>query len=106
MTTTVPMLWAGSCVLPGCSMPVEDVTQPCHECLSLLSDVLVPVTGPRMTPADVEKRDVTVRAVLAQRVADEPERKRNQLCWLCEERRTCVETSEGWECDDCQEVQP
>ena len=32
------------------------------------------------------------------------ERRQNQLCWLCENRRTCTKQANGWECDDCLKV--
>ena len=32
-------------------------------------------------------------------------RKANQLCWLCEERRTCTHIAGRWDCDKCREVQ-
>lgn len=31
-------------------------------------------------------------------------RKPNQLCWICEERRTCTHVGGRWECDTCQEI--
>lgn len=34
----------------------------------------------------------------------EPERKANQRCWLCEERRTCTKQAHGWECDVCLKI--
>ncbi len=33
-----------------------------------------------------------------------PQRKANQRCWLCEERRTCTKAERGWECGTCQQV--
>jgi hypothetical protein len=35
---------------------------------------------------------------------EEPERKANQRCWMCEERRTCTKQANGWECDACREI--
>lgn len=32
-------------------------------------------------------------------------RRRNQVCWLCTNRRTCDRKDIGWECDDCQKIQ-
>lgn len=36
------------------------------------------------------------------------ERKQNQRCWMCTERRTCTRVRVGaqdrWECDPCQAV--
>lgn len=36
--------------------------------------------------------------------AQEPERKANQRCWMCEQRRTCTKQTHGWECDTCREI--
>lgn len=36
--------------------------------------------------------------------ADVKERKSNQRCWLCEQRRTCTREQLGWECDTCREI--
>lgn len=30
--------------------------------------------------------------------------RRNQRCWLCEERRTCIQVNEKWECRECQAI--
>jgi hypothetical protein len=49
------------------------------------------------------RREVTNgRAVAPTR---QTERKQNQTCWLCEQRRTCTQADHGWECDDCRQVQ-
>lgn len=32
------------------------------------------------------------------------DRRRNQRCWLCEERHTCTKRPGGWECDNCAGV--
>jgi len=34
----------------------------------------------------------------------EPETRRNQRCWICEERHTCTRTPQGWECPTCQTI--
>lgn len=36
--------------------------------------------------------------------AVEPETRRNQRCWICEERHTCTRTPQGWECPTCQTI--
>lgn len=33
-----------------------------------------------------------------------PERKANQRCWMCEQRRTCTRQPAGWECDLCLQI--
>lgn len=63
---------------------------------------------PEQVRADLDARDASIReqyraqaatVAAAQQVSP---RKRNQICWLCEERRTCTSTAERWECADCQ----
>lgn len=34
----------------------------------------------------------------------EPETRRNQRCWICDERHTCTRTPQGWECPTCQTI--
>lgn len=36
--------------------------------------------------------------------ATEPETRRNQRCWICEELHTCTRTPQGWECPTCQTI--
>jgi hypothetical protein len=43
--------------------------------------------------------------LIAQIPAADGDRKPMQTCWLCEERRTCTKTAQGWECDSCRAVQ-
>ncbi len=43
----------------------------------------------------------TTTAVTAPEIVD---RRRNQRCWLCEERHTCTKRPNGWECDNCASV--
>ncbi|WP_280264640.1 hypothetical protein [Nocardia wallacei] len=33
-----------------------------------------------------------------------PEERANQHCWMCEERRTCIRTEQGWECRTCRTI--
>lgn len=33
-----------------------------------------------------------------------PETRRNQRCWICEERHTCTRTPQGWECPTCRTI--
>lgn len=33
-----------------------------------------------------------------------PQERQNQRCWLCEERRTCIRTEQGWECRACRTI--
>lgn len=36
--------------------------------------------------------------------AEVTERKANQRCWVCEERRTCTREAIGWACDSCRAI--
>lgn len=94
------------CVLPGCKNLVEKVGHPCPDCKAAFGPKLR--RGRPMTAAQIEERDDYVRAAYAaqreQRIADGLEAKRNQLCWLCQERRTCIKCERGWECADCRRI--
>jgi len=62
-----------------------------------------------MTADEIADRDAAVHAAYAEqqrtlRIADGREPKRNQLCWLCEQRRTCTKQPGGWECEACRGV--
>jgi hypothetical protein len=107
------------CVLPGCDNPAPAWGQPCASCLDDFGDYLQPADGTPMDREAIQARDQAIREQLrAQRTphldttapsvqpVDEPELKRNQTCWLCEERRTCTRTrtAHAWECATCQAV--
>ncbi|AVJ50273.1 hypothetical protein I5J36_gp57 [Mycobacterium phage Mendokysei] len=110
-----------SCVLPGCQNLVAEVGGPCDDCLAAFGPMLVRNEGGRrMTAEQIAERDSYVSAAYALQLAaptspklvaaesadaeDGPERRRNQTCWLCEERRTCTKRPQGWECDECRTV--
>ena len=97
-----------TCVLPGCRNDVAEWGDVCAECIAAAGDYLRPTTGPKLTEDEIHDRDLATREDLrAQRrigavePSDQPERKQNQMCWLCEQRRTCTRTPQGWECDAC-----
>ena len=66
--------------------------------------------APAIEPAAIAQRDAAIREVLATRRRPKPgpavelERRQGQICWLCEERRTCTLVPAGWECDTCRGV--
>jgi hypothetical protein len=115
------------CVLPGCKLPTETVGHPCPDCLTVFDGSLggwrivantAPEAAPPMTEEQIAERDEAVarayrnmaRAAQGLPAEDyEPERKRNQTCWLCDERRTCTRVAwsgdKQWECDACQEIE-
>jgi hypothetical protein len=106
-----PTLFDG-CALPGCAVPVATPGDVCQSCRAAFGDMLnVRTDGlardPEQVRADLAARDASTReqyraqaaVAAAQQVSP---RKRNQICWLCEERRTCTSTAGRWECADCQ----
>lgn len=109
------------CVLPGCTNPTGATGAPCADCLAVFDGSLggwriVAAPGPALTAEQIAARDAEVAAAYAghaEQVAaahrvlpgDGGERKRNQRCWMCDDRRTCTRQPQGWECDECREVQ-
>lgn len=101
------------CALPGCAVPVATPGDVCQSCRAAFGDMLnVRTDGlardPEQVRADLAARDASTReqyrtqaatVAAAQQVST---RKRSQICWLCEERRTCTSTAGRWECADCQ----
>lgn len=128
--TTAVGAQAGSvCVLPGCRNSVSEQGLPCDECMAEFGSHLRATDGPRMTAESQAARDRETQhsyalqwaggnpASIAAAVApcegrreakagadDALDRKANQRCWLCEERRTCTKQENGWECDTCGEI--
>lgn len=115
------------CILPGCRNVVEVQGLPCAECVEIFGDTLRQTDGPRMTAEAQAKRDRETHATYAVLLSggdparapeaggraaatpeglkpEQPERKPNQRCWMCEERRTCTRQPQGWECDKCMEI--
>lgn len=101
-----------SCALPGCLVVVAAPGDVCPGCRTAFGDYLAPVErAPEVTAEDVAARyaarDEAVRAAYAARrtpTPAEPETRRNQRCWICEEHRTCTRTPQGWECPTCQTI--
>lgn len=113
------------CILPGCGAPTTEQGMPCEDCAASFGCYLRQTEGPAMTAEAQARRDsethtayaallagedpARAAAVGAQRIAPakpegEPERKANQRCWMCEQRRTCTKQADGWECDVCREI--
>ncbi|QII03763.1 hypothetical protein BH92_27305 (plasmid) [Rhodococcoides fascians A21d2] len=65
---------------------------------------------PEQVRADLDARDASTReqyraqAAIVAAAQQVSTRKRNQVCWLCEERRICTSTAGRWECIDCQRL--
>lgn len=101
------------CCLPACTEPSPAVGQPCNGCRATFGSYLVQsdraAPGAEVLAAELAARDEGIREQYrAQRALaaaqPEPERKQNQTCWLCDEKRTCTRLPGGWECDRCREV--
>jgi hypothetical protein len=109
----------GTCPIPACKNLVNDPREPCRECLEAFGPLLRQADGPAPDPdaytAEIAQRDADVRALLAERrdmvplpdppAPAEPAWKRNQLCWLCEQRRTChpdPDHPDRWICRECE----
>jgi hypothetical protein len=101
------------CPLPGCHNVVSDPHEVCGQCLDAFGPYLRPV-APLASPAGQRPAPSAVpagRVTPAQRdhvAAAAVEWKRNQVCWCCEERRTCrqdPDSSNGWICKQCLEIQ-
>ncbi|MEO9330186.1 hypothetical protein [Gordonia aurantiaca] len=110
------------CVLPGCINLVATQGHPCSECRTIFGDMLhhrpggTPLTAHQQHERDAD----TLAAYKARLLVDpDPERRRyarnqaseageipkpNQMCWLCEERRTCTKIAGRWECRTCQQI--
>ena len=112
-TILVPLF--ATCALPGCHSPVVEWGEVCADCLAACGTYLRPARSnqPPLTEQVLAERDAAVaQAMRAQQAVaaedattEDPERRRNQRCWLCEERHTCTKTAQGWECDNCRAVQ-
>lgn len=98
------------CTLPGCKNLVDEIGHPCADCLAAFGgDSLIQIRpGAPLTEDQIAERDAYVRdAYAAQRelrIAQGLEAKRNQLCWLCQERHACTRQERGWECDACRRI--
>lgn len=117
-----------TCVLPGCTNTVAEQGRPCQDCVAAFGDYLRMGEGPGLTAQQQAARDsqtmhmyalqhehehigdesrppdVDERPPAAARRKEEPERKANQRCWMCEERHTCTKAQHGWECDNCRSI--
>ena len=116
VTAAQPSLFA-MCALPGCNSPVVSWGEVCGGCQVDFSGFLRPARAdqPAPTEQDLAQRDTEVAAAHARqhqltaagsssRRDDLVERRANQRCWLCEERRTCARMPAGWDCDHCRAI--
>jgi hypothetical protein len=98
------------CVLPGCKNLIEVPGHPCADCLDAFSGgSLIQIRlGQPLTEHQIAERDEGIKAAYAAqrelRIAQGLEAKRNQTCWLCQERRACTKQERGWECAACRSI--
>ncbi|WP_068166598.1 hypothetical protein [Rhodococcus phenolicus] len=98
------------CILPGCTQPVAEELTPCQTCRTIFGPMLQKTDSREpLTHADITARDNDTRAAYRAQLriiaeTPQPARRRNQRCWMCEQRRTCTQTPQGWECRDCIEI--
>lgn len=118
-----------TCVLPGCTNTVAEQGRPCQDCVAAFGDYLRIGEGPGLTAQQQAARDSETMHMYALQLKhdhqqigaktalpdvdevppappskEEPERKANQRCWMCEERHTCTKEPHGWECDNCRSI--
>lgn len=101
----------------GCANPTDEIGKPCPSCLGAFGDRIRRnpdvIPDPEAFQAVMAASDEAIRDILRERAALDHGilpagngviTKANQLCWLCEQRKTCAATPHGWECPQCQEV--
>ena len=104
-----------ACAVPGCPVPVASPGDVCTSCRRAFGDMLHVLDGPALVEpdqvaAELRERDDSVRAQYRARATapaaprSDSDPKRNQVCWLCEERRTCTSEEAGWECAHCRDT--
>ena len=88
-TMVDPQMFTG-CVLAGCSNIVAEDGEICSQCRRIFGDMIRPVS--ERERAEQPRPAATGAQVLT---------RRNQRCWLCEQRRTCTRVGGQWECRGC-----
>ena len=87
----------GGIVIPG-----QEV---CDTCRTEWGQLLRPVnTTPNPAVASCEETVAVQQVERRQQQASGEVPKPGQICWLCEQRRHCVRTAQGWECAECRAV--
>lgn len=97
------------CIVQGCKNSVEREGHVCDECQDAFAGYMVHNPGGHVsTSEEIAAADAALRNAHRQQTILEmgaaPERRRNQICWLCTERRTCTPEEMGWECDACRGI--
>jgi hypothetical protein len=106
----VTVLLFAECVLPGCRELVAAAGEVCPGCVAAFGPRLRPVPDaePLTEPAIMDRDQAVAQHYQDRRHSpaadDGREWKSNQSCWMCEQRRRCARTDQGWECRDCLTV--
>ena len=105
------------CALPGCANPTDTQGHPCGTCRRDFNTLLRhnPAGTPMSATAQADRDQAvhhayTLQAELAaagdRALAIETGHrdKPGQVCWLCEERRSCIRVHGRWECRTCRHI--
>lgn len=109
---------AWQCIVQGCKNPTDGEGQVCGDCQEAFAGYMVHNPGGQVSTAEeIAAGDAALQNAYMQQTVMEmaaaqhntgnsgaPERRRNQICWLCTERHTCTKEDMGWECEKCREV--
>ncbi|MGU3438269.1 hypothetical protein ACNHUS_35320 [Actinomycetes bacterium M1A6_2h] len=105
-----------SCAVPGCAVPVATPADVCTSCRTAFGEMLHSFdlaergTESAAVAAQLAERDADVLAAYRSRRGNataflaDSEPRRGQICWLCEQRRTCTKEAGGLECADCRDA--
>lgn len=111
------MLTLPTCVVPGCTNLVPNPDYPCDDCRIAFGGMLREAHKPPPSAEVVDAQNTRYREVMAERalmvklearqkrksaIDKGEQRKPGQVCWLCEERRSCLLVNGRWECDGCR----
>ncbi|MCF3940704.1 hypothetical protein [Gordonia tangerina] len=92
------------CALPGCANPTDAQGHPCSQCLRDFGGLLRHNPAGQALSATAEaardrlagQRDTDIDAGI--------QGKPGQICWLCDQRRTCTRVADRWECRTCRHI--
>lgn len=104
------------CIVQGCKNSTEREGQVCEDCQDAFAGYMVHNPDGRVSTAeeiaagDAALANAYANQTIVEMAATptgtgdrrEPERRRNQICWMCTQRRTCTKEEMGWECKDCR----
>jgi len=102
------------CIVQGCKGPVGVEGDVCGDCRAAFEGFMTyNPDGRRRSAEEIAISDAALRRAYEQQIGVEmvaaqrlgPERRANQVCWMCAERRTCTRMERGWECASCVLIQ-